>query len=192
LVKLGDKQAVAPLLAKLDDKDEDVRQAVIGALVKLGDKQAVAPLLAKLDDKDEDVRQAVIGALVELGDKQAVAPLLAKLDDQNPANRVSVAAALHALGEPKGTAALKLCLTSEDVELRRTAVRAYARQRDDLDQRLLSRDLDAADPWLDPQGSVADAQVTNASSRLNLTPDQVRSRYEALAVDLNLKLSWKS
>ncbi len=184
--------AVAPLLAKLDDQDTDVRRAVIEALVKLGDQQAVAPLLAKLDDQSKDVRQAVIEALGQLGDKQAVAPLLAKLDDQNPANRASVAAALHALREPMGTAALKLCLTLADAEQRQTAVRSLARGRDDLDQRLLSRDLDAADPWLDPQESVTDAQVTNASSRLNLTPDQVRSRYEALAVDLNLKLSWKN
>jgi HEAT repeat protein len=189
---LGDKQAVAPLLAKLDDKDKDVRQAVIGALVKLGDKQAVAPLLAKLDDQDNDVRQAVIAALGQLGDKQTVAPLLAKLGTQDPANRASVAAALYALGEPKGTAEFKVCLTSADAELRQTAVRAYARQRDVIDQRLLSRDLDARNPWLDPQERVTDAQVTNASKRFNLTPDQVRSRYEALAVDLNLKLSWKS
>ena len=192
LGELGDKQAVAPLVGKLDDQDKRVRQAIIGALGRLGDKQAVAPLLAKLDDQDKDICKAVINALAWLGDKQALAPLLAKLDDQPPAVRAFVAAVLHGLGEPKGTTALKQCLASEDAEPRRVAVGGYARQREALDGCLLSRDLDGLEPWLDPQDPISEAQVTKAASRLDLTPDQVCSRYEALAVDLSLKLSWKS
>ena len=100
--------------------------------------------------------------------------------------------ALDALGEPKGTAARTAFLAVASSDARRIAVRSYSRQRDNADQRLLSRDLDAANPWLDPQEPVTEAQVTNASGQLNLTPEQVRLRYEAMAADLNLKLSWKS
>jgi hypothetical protein len=102
-----------------------------------------------------------------------------------------VAEVLHAFGEPKGTEALQQFLTANDIKLRRTALRAFARQSDILDKRLLSRDIDAADPWLDPQEVVTDDRVAKASTSLNLKPDEVRSRYEALAVDLKLKLIWK-
>ncbi|MBK1679570.1 HEAT repeat domain-containing protein [Rhodocyclus tenuis] len=191
LGRLGDKQAVAPLLAKLDDQDAEVRSAVIDALGRLGDKQAVAPLLAKLDDQDAEVRSAVIEVLGRLGDKQAVAPLLAKLDDQDVSVSSSAAVALHTLGEPKGIAALTRFVVSDDVEIRQTAVRAYAVQKEISDQRLLSRDLDATGPWLDTKEYVTDVRVAKAASRLRIPPEEVRSRYEAMADDLNLKLDWK-
>jgi HEAT repeat protein len=157
----------------------------------LGDKQAVAPLLAKLNDQNANVRQAIIEALGQLGDKQAVAPLLAKLNSPEANIEAITAAALHTLGEPKGMAVLTRFLTSERDQIRRTAVGAYARYRDISDQQLLSRDLDALEPWLDPQEQVTEVHVSNASRRLNLALEQIRSRYEAMAVDLNLKLSWK-
>jgi HEAT repeat protein len=195
LAQLGDKQAVAPLLARLDDQDSDVCQAVIEALGQLGDKQVVAPLLSKLDDPDSIVRRAVIGALAQLGDKQAVGPLLAKLKEEKTEsvkNRLAVGIALHALGEAIGTESLRQCLASDDVDLRRSTVHVYARQRDLVDQRLLSRDIDANAPWLDPREQITESHVSKASGRLGVKPEKVRSRYEALAVDLMLKLSWKS
>jgi HEAT repeat protein len=149
---------------------------------------AVAPLCRKLDSSDKDVRLVVIAALVKLGDKQAVAPLLAKLDDNDKGIGAAAAAALHALGEPSHLARF---LASEDAGVRQAVVRAYARHKEQLDQQLLSRDLDAADPWLDPQKPVTEAQVANASTRLNIPPEQIRARYEASAVDLKLKLVWR-
>ncbi|MBL8827738.1 MAG: HEAT repeat domain-containing protein [Planctomycetaceae bacterium] len=189
LVQLDDKMAVTPLLATLDDPDKDVRLAVIKALGSLGDKQALAPLLAKLDDPAKDVRLAVIEGLGELGDKQAVAPLLSKLNDKDEIIGASAAGALHALGEPSHLAQF---LVSMNGEARQTVVRVFARYRDNTDRLLLSRDSDALAPWLDPQSAITDAQVKEASSRLDLTPEQIRARYEQLAVDLKLKLSWKS
>ena len=189
LGQLGDKPAVTPLLAKLDDQDTDVRRAVIGALGQLGDKQAVAPLLAKLDDPVKAVRRAVIGALGQLGDRQAVAPLLARLDDKDEGVGAAAAVALHALGAPNHLARF---LGSEDAEARIAVVRVYARQRDELDQRLLSRDLDAADPWLDPKEPVTEARVASASSKLDITPEQVRVRYDAIAADVKLRLGWRT
>lgn len=191
LGKLGDKQAVVPLLAKLDDQAADVRTAVIEALGQLADKQAVVPLLAKLDHQNADVRRAVIGTLGQLGDHQAIAPLLTKLDGSDTETGATTALALHKLGEQRGTRAWTQFYTSEDVERRLTAVRAYARPRDASDKRLLSRDSDAMDPWLDPQQPITESQVVNASQRLNITPEQVRFRYEAMAADLSLKLSWR-
>ena len=191
LAQLGGKDAVGPLLSKLGDQDSDVRQAVIGALAHLGDKHAVSPLLAKLDDQDSEVRQAVIRALAKLGDKQALSPLVAKLNDQNPDVAASAAIALQALGEPKGNAAHNRFLTSAEPKFRFAAVSAYARGRDRLDRFLLSRDLDAEEPTLDPREIVSEGRVANAASQFSIPPEEVRSRYEAMAIELILKLSWR-
>jgi len=191
LARLCDKRAVAPLLTKLEDPEAAVRAAVIEALVTLGDKQVVPSLLAKLDDSQAEVRTAAIEALVTLAGKKAVRRLLDNLDNPDAEDRAATAAALHTMGEPKGTAALKLLLASGNPEHRQTAVRAYARWKEVCEQQLLSRDLDAADPWLDPLERVTEDRVTYASRLPNMTPDQVRSRYEAMAPDLNLKLTWK-
>ena len=189
LGQLGDKQAVPPLLEKLNDPDDDVRRAAIGVLEHLGDKQVVLPLLEKLNDSNGVVRAAAIGALAKLGDKRAVSPLLAKLADHDMANRASAAAALHALGEARGTNALKLLLASPDVELRTSAVGAYARHKEFLDRRLLSSDIDASLPWLDPQDRITESQIAYAARRLRLTTAEVRARYETMAPDLGLKFS---
>ncbi|MEH2082637.1 MAG: HEAT repeat domain-containing protein, partial [Nostoc sp.] len=76
-----EKQAVELLIAKLNDADSDVQQAVAGALGEIKDARAVEPLIAKLNDADSDVQQAVAGALGEIKDARAVEPLIAKLND---------------------------------------------------------------------------------------------------------------
>ncbi|MBI3492643.1 MAG: HEAT repeat domain-containing protein [Acidobacteria bacterium] len=187
-----DSRALSPLTRKLNDPSPLVRTTVIRALGQLGDKEAVTPLLAKLDDQDSGVRRQVIEVLGQLGDKQAVAPLLAKLDDQDVDIGATAAVALHALREPRGMAAWARLLTSEKAQVRQTAVRAYAQRKDISDRRLLSRDLDGFNPWRDPQEPVTDAQVDKASRLLNITPEQVRSRYESFKHELNLTLSWTS
>lgn len=188
---LGDKQAVPPLLAKLDGRDAKTRIAVIRVLVKLADERAVPPLLAKLDDPDVNVRSAVIGALVKLGDRRAVPLLLNKLDDSDTNIAAPIAAALHILGEPRGVAALGRFLSSQDAQDRQTGVRAYARYQDGVAQALLSRDFDSTAPWLDSREMVTENRVVDAADQLGITKEQARSRYEALGVDLNLKLGWK-
>jgi HEAT repeat protein len=157
----------------------------------LGDKQAIAPLLAKLDDPASEVRLAVIEALGQLGDKQAIAPLLAKLNTKSAELEAAAAVALHTLSESKGTEVLTRLLTSKESETRRNTIRIYARQRGRLEQQLLSCDSDALSPWIDPQEPITEARVTVASRLFKLTPEQVRSLYEAMSVDLNLKLAWR-
>ena len=47
LGQLGDKRAVEPLIAALQDDVENVRQAAAEALGQLGDERAVEPLIAE-------------------------------------------------------------------------------------------------------------------------------------------------
>ena len=134
----------------------------------------------------------MVRALGELGDKQAVPSLLAKLDDSNIDIVATIAVTLCTLGEPKGMTVLIPLLTSDRIEVRQTAVRAYAENKDTLNRQLLSSNLDAIHPWIDPREPVTEAQVIKASHQFNITPEQVRSRFEVMAPDLNLILSWKN
>ena len=59
-----------------------------------------------------------------------------------------------------------------------------------LCDRLLSCAFDAADPWLDPVRLVTMARMAEAARVMGLEPEEVRRRYEALALELDLKLAW--
>jgi HEAT repeat protein len=69
LVKIGDRQAVPPLIQALGDRDERVRVAACEALGAIGDRQAV-PALSVWAHAGERVAQA---ALQQMG--QAPLPL---------------------------------------------------------------------------------------------------------------------
>jgi hypothetical protein len=189
---LANKKATPSLLAKLNDPDANIRKEIILLLNRLGDKQAVPSLLAKLDDPDTALRKTTIEVLGHIGNKQAIPPLLAMLDNPNQDIGVTVAAALNVLGEPKAKAALTHYLNSQEAEVRQNAVNAYSIYKDLLNRRLLSRSLDASPPWLDPQEPITDDRVNKAMIQIDLSLEKVRSLYESLAVDLNLKLTWKT
>ncbi len=120
-----------------------------------------------------------------------MAPLLARLNHKDVRTATAAAATLHSLGESQGTAALGRFLASEDVDIRHNAVCGYARQKEILNQKLLSRDLDANTPWLDPKEPITEVQVAKAARELEIPPEQVRSRFKAMAGELNLKLGWE-
>ncbi|MCS6858960.1 MAG: HEAT repeat domain-containing protein [Abditibacteriales bacterium] len=84
LGELKDARAVRPLIARLKDKDAQVRESVAEALGKIQDPQtvsdAIEPLCAALSDKSGHVRLAAAEALgrilKEHGDASAIEPLL--------------------------------------------------------------------------------------------------------------------
>ena len=54
---IGSKLAVPALILGLKDKDERVRQPVIGALGKIGEPSSLEYIRVLLDDKDDNVRE---------------------------------------------------------------------------------------------------------------------------------------
>jgi len=92
LGKLGDARAVEPLVAALNDANDEMKRAAARALGKLG---AVEPLLEAIRDKYCHVTETAVEALVGVG---AVEPLLAALTDSNKRVRGAAAEALLALG----------------------------------------------------------------------------------------------
>lgn len=77
LGKIGDKQAVEFLIARLKDSNTQVCRSAIKALAALDDKRAVEPLLNLLIDSEEEaeVRQEAAQALGVLGDQQTITTL---------------------------------------------------------------------------------------------------------------------
>jgi hypothetical protein len=45
--------------------------------------------------------------------------------------------------------------------------------------------------WLDPEEPITEDRVAEASRYLGINPEDVRSKYEAVAKALDLKLSWR-
>jgi HEAT repeat protein len=82
-VKIGDRQAVPPLIQALGDGDRDVRAAACWALGEIGDGQAVPPLIQALgmEGRLSDVRAAACEALVKIG-APAVPHLIQALGDE--------------------------------------------------------------------------------------------------------------
>jgi HEAT repeat protein len=71
LGKLGDRRAVEPLIAALNEKEKLVRQGAAEALGKLGDGRALEPLIAALADEEENVRKRASEALESIGGPEA-------------------------------------------------------------------------------------------------------------------------
>jgi HEAT repeat protein len=89
LGRIGDRRAVAPLIALLTEDHREQWVAVVTALTRLGDGRAFEPLLTLLGDPDSSVRQAAIGALNSIGHPGMASRVHALLEDTNPHVRES-------------------------------------------------------------------------------------------------------
>ena len=128
--------------------------------------------------------------LGQLNDPRAVDPLIAALADADTYVRIGAASALVKLNDPRGFDFLIATLTDGDADIRQSTLGGLVQRHEELDQKLLSRDLDAYNPWLDPQEAISLARVQAAASRLELTEADVRAHYERLAQKFGLKLEW--
>jgi hypothetical protein len=191
LAKLGGDQAISALADMCGDPKAEVRREVVLALAALGGERVIDPLIRMVDDPGADVRRAVVEAVGRLYGGKAAAALRGRLEDPVTDIRASAAAALAHFEDAPGAAVLAQLLRHGRTEVRMLAVEAYADRQEEVARRLLSRDCDATAPWLDPQNPITETRVTKASRRLGISAEEVRTRYEALANDLGLKLSWK-
>jgi Ribonuclease G/E len=87
--------------------------------------------------------------------------------------------------------ALNARLSADDAAIRSAALGGLSRTCEDkTDRKLLSRDLDDLQPYLDPQEAIDEARVRQAAKKLKIPAEEVRRRYEALAQRFGLKLEW--
>ena len=96
LTRMGEA-AVAPLLARLDGPDVELRLAAASVLGAIGDRRAVVPLAARLADPDPNVRAVAAESLGKIGGPEAGATLLAALDSDDQTLRLNALEALLAM-----------------------------------------------------------------------------------------------
>ncbi|MGH8901293.1 MAG: HEAT repeat domain-containing protein [Egibacteraceae bacterium] len=190
LGRLGDHRAVELLVQRLDDQ-ADVRRAAAAALGRLGDCQAVEELLARLDDVLLGVRVAAAEALGRLGDERAVVPLLERVRSGGGDLRLAAVRALGRIGDPRGLVELRHLLDSRARGVRLAALEGLSHMCDDeTDRKLLTKDVNGRQPFLDCKRPIGGMQVRRAVRVLGLSEEEVRRRYENLADLFPLRLAW--
>lgn len=99
LGKIGDVQAVFPLINVSNDQNYAVRAAVATALGQLKDPSAFTPLIQLLRDKSYLVRSNALKALYDLNDRRACKPIIRLLKDPSPNIRADAAFVLGSIGD---------------------------------------------------------------------------------------------
>lgn len=100
LGRLGDAQAVEPLIATLKDEYWQVRFSAAKALGLIGDARAVEMLIVTLGDTNYTTRWVAARSLGQIGDAQAVEPLITTLEDAAVEVHDAAREALVEIGAP--------------------------------------------------------------------------------------------
>ncbi|MFH0910177.1 MAG: HEAT repeat domain-containing protein [Planctomycetota bacterium] len=187
-----DSKRLSELLSQLDHEAGSVRRAAAESLGAMNDPVAVPLLITKLDDPSPKSRRAAILALGAMGAPESVAPLIRRLEDEDRDVRRAAFGALGRIGDPHAAKALLAKLAHGDARVRQAALGALAYiRRDEIDQRLLSRDFDGIHPWIDPAFPIDRQRVERASRALGLDIETVKRRYEALIRECGISIAWK-
>ena len=124
LGRIGDGEAVGPLIAARGHGDWKVRAAVAGALGRIGEPEAAPGLIELVRDENEIVRTNAAVGLARLAeeagkgeaalDDQGVEALLAALADPRYSVRQGAARALAAAGDPAVERLIELAAGTEE------------------------------------------------------------------------------
>jgi HEAT repeat protein len=100
---LQDKRAVGPLVATLEDEDEDwyVQEGAIYALANLKDVRAVEALIKILEDDGGSLTRAALRALGAIDATRAIMPIINSLNDPDPDIRVAAIEILIEFGDSR-------------------------------------------------------------------------------------------
>ena len=98
LGRIGDTQAVVPLIKALSHDAWWVRRSATETLGEIGNERAVGPLIKALGDANDYVRASAAVALGKISDARAVEPLIALLEDEDKWVRDAAKDALKKLG----------------------------------------------------------------------------------------------
>lgn len=137
LGRIGDDQAIIPLMSILNDKQMNyrLRLAAAESLGRLGDDHAVNPLIEILKDERENsvyLKESAAKALGMLGDIRAVEPLIAAFEEKRGFRskfnflKEQIIEAIGRIGKPDGKATdtLIYALSDEAPTIRLAAVEA--------------------------------------------------------------------
>jgi len=161
LGKLGDKEAVMPLIEVLCNQDEDVQVqlAAVKSLGRLGENwvaHVASVETGRLQDKSRLCRKGAY-ALGELGDRRAISVLTAQLKSEDRHMRRIAAHALGKLGDKEAVMPLieVLCNQDEDVQVQLAAVKSLGRLGDNRADRILAHLAGQESSRLQEEASIA-------------------------------------
>ena len=139
---------VAPLIARLEDAEADVRCAAAEALGGIKSEAAVAPLITRLEDAEANVRCAAAEALGEIMSEAAVAPLITRLGDAEANVRRAAAEALGEIRSEVAVAPLITRLEDAEANVRSAAAMALGGIKSEAAVVPLIACLEDADQWV--------------------------------------------
>lgn len=122
LGRIGDGDAIKPVVECLDDPDSRVRVRAARSCGRIGDPRAVGALADRLDDPSIEVRRAVANALGQIGTEQAIAALRGLLDDESESVRRIAVDGLGKSSDPRAADALIEALHDDSDSVSRAAV----------------------------------------------------------------------
>lgn len=188
LGRRGHTPAAESIAGLLADPEMEVRSRAAEALGMLGDPGAVEPLIGLLDDV-RSVRLVTVNALGQLGSARAVEPLLDLLS-RDPDYAREVAQALVKIGAEIPAERLAALLSHGNAWIRVAALHlVLGLRRDEVDLRLLSRDLDGKWPFHDVRRPIPAEHMREAQAALSLPEAELRERIHRLASELGLTIT---
>jgi HEAT repeat protein len=117
--------AIEPIMTKLQDEDEEIRNKFAGALSYITDFKAIKVLVELTTHNLASVRAAASKALGNIGEKRAIQPLIALLGDDDQQVCQNAQESLGKVGEP-AIESLLVKLQDKDDKIRQSAATALA------------------------------------------------------------------
>jgi HEAT repeat protein len=143
----GSKLAIAPLSARLQDSEPEVRGAAVEALGKLGARydltQRIKPLL---EDPSSFVRTKAAAALVRLGDTSGIPLLRGLLQEESATSRLIGAQGLASQPDAFWLDQVRRLTSASEPQVRIGAARLLAPHDPDLARQVLERGMNDANP----------------------------------------------
>jgi len=218
LDEVADKPPTAPVAKRIFEKWQHIatdkqggklfRIDAIGVLAKhFREQPDTFPLLWQLATDEQEsnwVREQAILSLTEhFHEQPETLPLLRQfVTDQQKSGWVHGgvigALAKHFREHPETSPLLRQFVTDkqEHEEVRQAVVMALATNYEEVQQKLLVKDLESSyaygtNDWLPPDSVIDDARIQHAAEELGLPPATIRQHYETIAQDIPLKLTFK-
>lgn len=126
LSSLRDEEANRYLLVAITDESPVIRSMAAIGLASNAGEEAVEPLMLLLNDSDDSVRVAAAKALGITGSQKAIPALLNALVDRNGFVVTTAIESLGRIGGSEAREALVRMASSDDLEIRRTSIRALS------------------------------------------------------------------
>jgi HEAT repeat protein len=181
----------SPLLEAFDRRGPEARQAS-WALGRTWQRPALTRRFVALLRRDDPVDRVLALGALPLVDRPDLCELAtARLRDEDPRVRRRAIWVLWDVRHDAAREHLRALVRSGDPSARRRAVGILAEDLDDVDRRLLTPELTGRYEWRDPRWPLTPAWTRIAAWRLVLPVAEVRRRYEALAGDFGLALTWR-